>query len=142
MDMDIHGYRIPRNHYVASSPIPSHMDPAIWSTDQNADYSPSSSRSEPEEEFTAGPASHAGAWMPFGGGYHACPGRRFAKVIAMLSTMMLVIGYDVEVLADVKQLQVSMRNFGFGVSRPAERVKARIKRRGDGILVGDNLLKC
>ncbi|KAE8330692.1 cytochrome P450 [Aspergillus sergii] len=151
-DMDIHGYRIPRNHYVVSSPIPSHMDPAIWSIGQNADHpvhefrvgrwlkpryssqpikpnAHSRSKSEPEEDFTGGPANHAGAWMPFGGGYHACPGRQFAKVIVMLSTVMLVIGYDVEVLTDVRELKVSMRNFGFGVSRPAERIKARIKRR-------------
>ncbi|KAE8341152.1 hypothetical protein BDV24DRAFT_151346 [Aspergillus arachidicola] len=150
-DMDIHGYRIPRNHYVVSSPIPSHMDPAIWSIGQNADHpvhefrvgrwlkpryssqpikpnAHSRSKSEPEEDFTGGPANHAGAWMPFGGGYHACPGRQFAKVIVMLSTVMLVIGYDVEVLTDVRELKVSMRNFGFGVSRPAERIKARIKR--------------
>ncbi|KAE8349703.1 cytochrome P450 [Aspergillus coremiiformis] len=153
-DMDIHNYRIPMNHYVVSSPIPSHMDPAIWSVGQNAHYpvdefrvgrwlklrsssqpinpnadSPSRSEPEPELEFTTELANNAGAWMPFGGGYHACPGRRFAKVMVMLSTVMLVMRYDVEILTDVRTLKMSMRNFGFGVPGPTERVQARIKRR-------------
>jgi cytochrome P450 len=80
------------------------MDPAIWCTGENADH--------PVEEFYVGrwlklkssPAElpvesdtssdrlefsteiSKGAWMPFGGRHHSCPGRRFAKIMVVLTT--------------------------------------------------------
>jgi cytochrome P450 len=68
--------------------------------------------------------------MPFGGGCHICPGRRFAKVVVLLTVAMMALWYDIELLSDVKSGQMSMRNFGFGTLGPKGRIAVRMRRRG------------
>ncbi|KAL4946296.1 hypothetical protein BDV06DRAFT_218425 [Aspergillus oleicola] len=65
------------------------------------------------------------SFMPFGAGDHLCPGRRFAKVITLLVTALLVNMYDVEILGDAKHVGMSMRNFGFGMLGPDRTVRVR-----------------
>ncbi|KAL5342018.1 cytochrome P450 [Aspergillus crustosus] len=163
-DIEICGWRIPKNSYLASSPTPSQMDPAIWCTGDNEAHpveefyigrwlkpklnkhssseptvamsatatatatAASTSTNQVEFEFSAEAAR--GAWMPFGGGHHLCPGRRVAKFMLFLSTALLVTMYDCEVLGDARDLPaMSMRTFGFGVLGPDRKVPVRMRRR-------------
>ncbi|PLB54898.1 cytochrome P450, partial [Aspergillus steynii IBT 23096] len=136
-DIEISGWRIPKSRFLLSSPMPSHMDPHIWCTGSNEPH--------PVDKFWPGrwlKYSHDGRsiqfstdiakgnWMPFGGGHHACPGRQFAKMIIILCTATLAILYEGEVLASDKNMEMSMRNFGFGVLGPVGEVPVRIRRRG------------
>ncbi|KAL4957493.1 hypothetical protein BDW69DRAFT_180559 [Aspergillus filifer] len=142
-DINVRGWHIAKDHYVATSPIPGHMDPGVWSSGNNAEHpvdeyyigrwlrarSPPSSASATTQapphpttnpnpnpnlnlEFTT--AASKCTFMPFGSGDHYYPGRRFAKIIILLCTALLVETYDVEILSDVKNVGMSMRNFGSG----------------------------
>jgi hypothetical protein len=68
-----------------------------------------------------------GAWIPYGGGYAACPGRHFAKRIILYTTALLVAAFEVEVLTD--RLEMDDRCFGLGTQKPKHKVKFRIRRR-------------
>jgi hypothetical protein len=68
-----------------------------------------------------------GAWIPYGGGYAACPGRHFAKRIIMYTTALLVAAFEVEVLTD--RLDMDDRCFGLGTQKPKHEVKFRIRKR-------------
>ena len=67
--------------------------------------------------------------MPFGGGTHTCPGRKFANLIILLTTALMVTMYDCEIVADAKSMAMSNRNFGFGTSSPVGRVPVMMRRR-------------
>ncbi|KAK4150898.1 cytochrome P450 [Chaetomidium leptoderma] len=71
-----------------------------------------------------------GAWIPYGGGYAACPGRQFAKRIILYTTALLVAAFDVEVLTE--RLVMDDRCFGLGTQKPRHAVKFRIRRRRAG----------
>lgn len=71
-----------------------------------------------------------GAWIPYGGGYAACPGRHFAKRIILYTTALLVGGYDIEILTD--RLEMDDSCFGLGTQKPKHEVPFRIKRRRRG----------
>ncbi len=72
-----------------------------------------------------------GAWIPYGGGYAACPGRHFAKRIILYTTAMLVGGYDIEILTD--RLEMDDSCFGLGTQKPKHEVPFRIRRRRGGV---------
>jgi cytochrome P450 len=146
-DIDIRGWQIRQNHYVATSPTPGHMDPTIWCTGDNAGHpvdelyvgrwvksmsSPAglpvkNDTSSAQVQFTTEFAR--GAWIPFGGGYHSCPGRRFAKIMVALTAALLVMMYDCEFLSNVEEVGMSMRTFGFGTLGPDRKVPVRMRRR-------------
>lgn len=135
-DLKINGWSIPKKHFILTSSTPGHMNPDIWCTGSNKNH--------PTEEFWPGrwlkhsedrklvefsTETAKGAWMPFGGGSHMCPGRHFAKLEIILIMALLVTMYDCEVLADKKNMEMSTRNFGFGSLSPAGKVPVRIRRR-------------
>ena len=135
-DLKINDWSIPKNNFVLTSSTPGHMDQDIWCTGSN--------KSHPTEEFWPGrflkhsedgksmkfsTETAQGAWMPFGGGSHMCPGRRFAKFEIILTMSLLVTLYDCEVLADKKNIEMSTRKFGFGSLSAAGKVPVRIRRR-------------
>ncbi|MCJ1399751.1 hypothetical protein MMC11_002953 [Xylographa trunciseda] len=70
-----------------------------------------------------------GAWIPFRGGQHACPGRILAKRILLLAHARLIVEFDVEILAAEAMLQYASPRFGFGVRKPVGLVPFRIRRR-------------
>ncbi|KAI1430610.1 cytochrome P450 [Xylaria sp. CBS 124048] len=69
-----------------------------------------------------------GAWIPFGGGPSACPGRFLAKTIIMATCVRLVTRFDVEMLSD--SLQFEPMRFGLGVAKAKGPIPARIRPRG------------
>lgn len=72
-----------------------------------------------------------GAWIPYGGGYAACPGRHFAKRIVLYTTALLVGAFEVEVLTP--GLEMDDKCFGLGTQKPKHAVKFRIRRRKGGV---------
>ncbi|KAL4966743.1 uncharacterized protein BDV14DRAFT_198552 [Aspergillus stella-maris] len=106
-DINVRGWHIAKDHYVATHQIPGHMNPGFWSS----------------------ASASKGTFMPFGSGDHYCPGRRFAKVITLLCTALLVEMYDVEILSDAMNVGMSMRNFGFEMLGPDQAISVRMRRR-------------
>ncbi|KAL8783455.1 MAG: hypothetical protein Q9195_009384 [Heterodermia aff. obscurata] len=70
-----------------------------------------------------------GAWIPFGGGQHACPGRLLAKRIMLLSSAVMVALFDIELLTNGQTPKFASPRFGLGVRKPEDRLPFRIKRR-------------
>lgn len=71
----------------------------------------------------------SGAWIPFGGGPRACPGRRVAKQ-QVLATIALIIKYfDIEVLGDQEVCPMDESGYGSGVQRPTGKFPFQIRRR-------------
>lgn len=135
-DIIINDWKIPRNKFIMMSSTPGHMSASVWCN--------GASESHPVDEFWPGRFLHysestkalefsmnktKGAWMPFGGGHHPCPGRHISKVEILLTMALLTTTYDCEILAGPRDLEMSCRNFGLGVLGPANKVPVRMRRR-------------
>ncbi|RAK90845.1 cytochrome P450 [Aspergillus costaricaensis CBS 115574] len=135
-DLNVDGWHIPNKNWILTTPMSGHMDPEIWCRGAGADH--------PVEDFWVGrwlkyaddgqtliftTEMAKGAWMPYGGALHVCPGRYFAKTMIILGMALMTRLYDCEVLADEKNLRMSMRTFGFGTVGPVGKVPVRIRRR-------------
>ncbi|KAI0167596.1 cytochrome P450 [Pestalotiopsis sp. NC0098] len=72
-----------------------------------------------------------GAFIPFGGGQHACPGRLLAKRIMIMSVAHLIQKFEIEIDHDAgdRALEYSSERFGFGVRTPRGPVRFRIRRK-------------
>ncbi|CZT52281.1 uncharacterized protein RSE6_13579 [Rhynchosporium secalis] len=74
--------------------------------------------------------SSNGAWIPYGGGNHLCPGRHFAKREIITTVALLLSAYDMELIDEEKgKPAVDMKCFGFGTMPPNRPVPFRIQRR-------------
>lgn len=73
--------------------------------------------------------SYSGAWIPFGGGIHQCPGRHWVKLQMLLSFAMINAAFDIELLSGKEKLRVDMAKYGLGALQPAEKVGFRIRRK-------------
>ncbi|OJZ81604.1 hypothetical protein ASPFODRAFT_75143 [Aspergillus luchuensis CBS 106.47] len=135
-NLDVDGWLIPNKSWILTTPMVGHMDPGIWCTGPDADH--------PVQEFWVGrwlkytddgytlvfsTEMAKGAWMPYGGGFHICPGRYFAKTMIILGVALMTTMYDCEVLAGETNMRMSMRTFGFGTAGPVGKVPVRIRRR-------------
>ena len=69
------------------------------------------------------------AWIPFGGGPRACPGRHIAKQQILSVFASFVRHFDLELLASEEAWQMDERSYGPGVQLPVGKVPFRIKRR-------------
>ncbi|KAM4054663.1 cytochrome p450 [Hirsutella rhossiliensis] len=153
-ELHVGGVTIPRNKLILVNTRLSHMDERVWNTKDGTrpleqfwaqrflvDPSDESSGPTRKRPASAGPGDKAhghvyfstdgleGAWIPYGGGQHACPGRVLAKRIMLLSTALLVSTFDVEILADEAALAFDSARFGFGVSKPCRPIRFRVRRR-------------
>ncbi|KAL4821207.1 cytochrome P450 [Aspergillus spinulosporus] len=68
-----------------------------------------------------------GFWIPYGGGFGACPGRFFAKRVILFTCALFVTQFDV----DIKTRDFSMDSsaFGLGTQKPKQKIVFAIKRR-------------
>ena len=74
-----------------------------------------------------------GAWIPYGGGFRACPGRHFAKREILMTCAMMLATFDVKVLAQEKDLKVRDGRYGLGSQKPVRKIPVKIRRRHDPI---------
>ena len=82
-------------------------------------------RAEPQFSLTRS----NGAWIPFGGGAHQCPGRHWVKIRMLLTFAMMISAFEIELLGETQTLKVDMAKYGLGALPPAEKAKFRIRRK-------------
>ncbi|KAI9706642.1 MAG: hypothetical protein M1836_003651 [Candelina mexicana] len=70
-----------------------------------------------------------GAWIPYGGGHHACPGRLLAKRIMLLSCAAMITMFDIELMTGSNKPEFGPSRFGLGVQVPTTKVPFRIRKR-------------
>ena len=90
-----------------------------------------SSSSPPEPKFSLN--GYSGAWIPFGGGIHQCPGRHWVKSQMLLSFAMISSAFDIELLSEKEKLRVDMAKYGLGALQPAEKVRFMIRRKNAAV---------
>ena len=71
----------------------------------------------------------AGAWIPFGGGIHQCPGRHWVKLQIISSFAMMSSAFDIELLEPSKDPQMNMAKYGLGAMGPKGQTPFRIRRK-------------
>ncbi|KAI1774793.1 cytochrome P450 [Hypoxylon cercidicola] len=152
VDMNIRDWVIPRRKVVVTPTTVAHMDSKAWNTGLNNEHPvdqfwigrflkyPSKGAndnaqphdSEPSPTFST--KELEGSWIPYGGGPRQCPGRHFAKRQILLTMALMVSLFDCEILDEGKNVQedFTLKGFGGGVSHPAGKVPARIRRRDGG----------
>lgn len=72
---------------------------------------------------------YSGAWVPFGGGIHQCPGRHWVKLQMLLSFAIVSSAFDIELVPGKTKLKVDMAKYGLGALNPAEKAGFRIRRK-------------
>lgn len=82
---------------------------------------------KPDDEPVFSTQGLDGIWIPYGGGYGACPGRLFAKKLILYLSALMVTRYDVEVLPDI--IEMDTEKFGLGGQFPRGKVGFRIRER-------------
>ncbi len=115
-DVDVNGYRVPKDWMIMVSPAVAHRMPELFSEPERFDplrYAP------PREEDR----QHRFALVGFGGGIHKCAGMNFANNEMMTITALLLQQFDLELLTKDPGL-----NFGLGAVRP-ERTLVRYRRK-------------
>ncbi|KAF2275228.1 cytochrome P450 [Westerdykella ornata] len=94
-----------------------HRSPSIWGMDGD-DFNPHRflpSRSKNEEEKRA--ERRQGAYMPFGGGKHMCPGRHFAWAEISGFVTALLLGYEIEGLKE-ENVRMADAKMGEAIAKP------------------------
>lgn len=76
---------------------------------------------------------YSGAWIPFGGGIHQCPGRHWVKLQMLLSFAVINAAFEIELLGQGEALRVDMRKYGLGTLQPAEKARFRIRRKRNAV---------
>ena len=107
-------------------------DPISTSTanaPSTASASSSSSTNTPPSKARFSLNGYSGAWIPFGGGIHQCPGRHWVKLQMLLSFAMINAVFDIELLEPKASLNVDKSKYGLGALQPAEKARFRIRRK-------------
>ncbi|CAH0038134.1 unnamed protein product [Clonostachys solani] len=154
-ELQVQGVTIPKNSLILLNTQLAHTDEEVWDNHDGRHpldqwcperflVDPKDPSSGPTRTKTAVAAEKAekaeggpyfssegleGAWFPYGGGQHACPGRLLAKRIMLLTSAMLISNFDIEIRAGKEALEFGSPRFGFGVSKPSGPVPFRIRRR-------------
>ena len=80
---------------------------------------------------------YSGAWVPFGGGIHQCPGRHWVKLQMLLGFAVINAAFEIELVGKVgEDLRVDMRKYGLGTLQPVEKAGFRIRRRKERCMKG------
>ena len=87
-----------------------------------------------EQEMSSGQPTFtmegtSGAWVPFGGGAHMCPGRFFAKNEMLASFAMMTTEFDIELVEPNCRPEPDIRFFPVGMLPPKGKIPFRIRRR-------------
>ncbi|KAL8686373.1 MAG: hypothetical protein Q9224_005465 [Gallowayella concinna] len=154
-DMKINEWIFPKGDIALVATTPAHMDESIWNTGSMNRYPTATFWAERflvyRGDPTSGPTRNsgnsrerkvlgkedpyfsleglAGSWIPYGGGFRACPGRTFAKREILMTLAVIVMEFDVEVGEGEMAVQIDPRQNGLGTHRPRGKVPCRIRRR-------------
>ena len=70
----------------------------------------------------------SGAWIPFGGGRHQCPGKHLAKQEVILCIAAMCLLFDIE-LSSIARLEANKDYYGLGTLPPKGSISFRIRKR-------------
>lgn len=107
-----------------SGPVREDVPPSVY----KRPVPPETDRDEHEPFFSV--EGLEGAWIPYGGGHAACPGRHLAKRIIFYTTSVLLTYFEIEILTE--QVDMDSSSFGLGTQRPKQPVRSRIRRQQAG----------
>ena len=147
-DAQIGPYTIPKDKMIVISSHMAHMDARNFNTggpsearpidtfwaDRFLTY-PKDTRDIPSDAETKPQAPKfslngmAGAWIPFGGGIHQCPGRHWVKLQIISSFAMMSSAFEIELLEPERDPQMNMAKYGLGAMGPKGQTPFRIRRR-------------
>lgn len=152
-DAQVLDYRIPQGKMMVINSAMAHMDRRNWNTgasdehpvesfwsDRFLTYSQQPRQANPEvsSAVSNGPdvsearfslKGYSGAWIPFGGGVHQCPGRHWVKAQMLLSFAIINEAFEIEILHPHETLRPDTGKYGLGVMQPGEKARFRIRRR-------------
>ena len=155
-DARIRDYTVPKGKMIVISSAMAHTDKRNWRTAPREEeeehpvdafwprrfltHGANSSQERPsldsglstplEPEFSLN--GYSGAWIPFGGGIHQCPGRHWVKLQMLLSFAVINAAFEIELLGKGQAgdgLRVDMSKYGLGTLQPGEKARFRIRRR-------------
>ena len=124
-----YGPKLPQQRPSSLLPTPSTLNPK------------SSSAGAPGPDLLSEPKfslnGYNGAWVPFGGGIHQCPGRHWVKLQMLLGFAVINAAFEIELLGKAgEDLRVDMRKYGLGTLQPGEKAGFRIRRRKERCVKG------
>ena len=137
-DVDISGWRIPRDSAILVSGYNAQTTVDDWVTKDDPHVKPVHEfwaerflrGSTPKGDLVFSLKDRAGTWLPYGGGQRKCPGRHFAKLEMISSLAILLTLFDIEISDAASTIPNNdMRGFGFGTLWPKEKMPVRIRRR-------------
>ena len=151
--MRVNEWMLPKGEIVLIATTPAHMDKEVWNTGKASEYplnrfwadrflvypgDPESgprrrSYTEASKDLERGEPHFSlddlgGSWIPYGGGFRACPGRHFAKREILMTLAIMVTLFDIDVDGS-KALQTDPRANGLGAQRPKNQIPFRIRKR-------------
>ncbi|CAE7194177.1 hypothetical protein P3342_009588 [Pyrenophora teres f. teres] len=151
-DVPVGSWWLPRNEVSMVASYTSHMNTDLWNTregkhpvtdfwaerfllDPNDDQSgPLKRTGEEKVPAKAGDVGvHfsnkglGGAWIPYGGGFGACPGRLLAKRVIMFTCALLVTEYEVDIRT--QDFEMDSSDFGLGTQKPKGAIAFAIRKR-------------
>ena len=151
--MKINEWILPKGEIVLIATTPAHMDEKIWNTGRANAYPLNRFWAERFLVYPGDPTSGptkvsyqrnfevrkgeeprfslddlGGSWIPYGGGFRACPGRHFAKREILMTLAIMVTLFDIDVDGS-KALQTDPRANGLGAQRPKNKIPFRIRKR-------------
>ncbi|KAL8732665.1 MAG: hypothetical protein Q9166_002641 [cf. Caloplaca sp. 2 TL-2023] len=143
-DMKINEWVFPKDEIALVATTPAHMDETVWNTGHMNEHPtntfwaerflvcPGDPTSGPRKNLTGDQKVSekkqsgrpyfsldglAGSWIPYGGGFRACPSRTFAKREILMTLAVMVTLFDIEVDGSKAQ-QTDPRQSGLGAQRP------------------------
>ena len=153
-DARVKDYVVPQNQMLVTNSNTAHMNKQDWNTgnenthpveefwaDRFLTYAKDTQSTSPEtDEISSGAQKstegarfslngRAGAWIPFGGGIHQCPGRHWVKLQIILSFAMMCSTFDIELTDGAAHIQPDMRKYGLGALPPKSEAPFRIRRK-------------
>jgi len=106
-----------------------HSDPGVFEKPEEYRFDRFVGKSKTDFSFADGkPLTHEPV-IPFGGGEHLCPGRKFVSYEARLFVAMLMQNFDIQLLAGETRPETDPAMVGIGVSQPTRDPKAQIRYR-------------
>ena len=117
-----HGPTSPPQQRPSSPRAPSTLSPTTTTTSALA------APDDPPEAAKFSLNGSSGAWVPFGGGIHQCPGRHWVKLQMLLGFAVLNAAFEIQ-LVGKGDLGVDMGKYGLGTLQPATKAGFRIRRR-------------
>ena len=152
-DAQILDYRIPQGKMMVINSAIAHTDPRNWNTGANEEHpvesfwsdrfltydsKPRQTKLEATSTTSDGPEvgeprfslkGYSGAWIPFGGGVHQCPGRHWVRTQMLLSFVLINSAFEIDILQPKETLRMDTGKYGLGVMQPGEKARFRIRRR-------------